>query len=323
MMMGPFIQKRSPIPYLKILQWILVLAIFAFLGKMVWENWAQVKEASFPFKLFPFILSTLIFMFSYFIQIWAWGLITHKLGIGISIQKTWESWFYSQLGKYLPGKVWFLISRFYFYEREGKAKKTISVALYIETVISILAAGLVSIMAFLTFPEARSIYSLPQWGGVVIMVVLAFLFLHPKILEKVINWVLIRLRKEPIKLSISYPDILQILLVCLLSWGVGGVGFTLFVSSLWDISSAFLFFLTGALAISNTLGLLTLFAPSGLGVREGVLVYFLSMLMPGSMAVILSVLTRLWTTLIEIGLIGMVYLFGRLRKGLGKEHPHV
>jgi hypothetical protein len=31
-------------------------------------------------------------------------------------------------------------------------------------------------------------------------------------------------------------------------------------------------------------------------------------------AVILSILTRLWMTLIEIGLIGVIYLHGQLRK---------
>ena len=72
--------------------------------------------------------------------------------------------------------------------------------------------------------------------------------------------------------------------------------------------------MTGALAISSTLGLIALFAPSGLGVREGVLVYFLSAIMPSSVAVILSILTRLWMTFIEIGLIGMVYLVGNIRR---------
>jgi uncharacterized membrane protein YbhN (UPF0104 family) len=73
-------------------------------------------------------------------------------------------------------------------------------------------------------------------------------------------------------------------------------------------------FLTGALAISSTLGLIALFAPSGLGVREGALVYLLSFMMATPVAVIISVLTRIWMTLIEIGLIGVVYLLRQLRK---------
>jgi uncharacterized membrane protein YbhN (UPF0104 family) len=59
------------------------------------------------------------------------------------------------------------------------------------------------------------------------------------------------------------------------------------------------------------LGLIAIFAPSGLGVREGALVYLLSFMMVTPVAVIISVLTRIWMTLIEIGLIGMVYLMGR------------
>jgi len=76
----------------------------------------------------------------------------------------------------------------------------------------------------------------------------------------------------------------------------------------------YILFLTGALAISSTLGLIAIFAPSGLGVREGVLVYLLSFMMATPVAVIISILTRLWMTLIEIGLIGVIYLHGQLRK---------
>jgi uncharacterized membrane protein YbhN (UPF0104 family) len=80
-------------------------------------------------------------------------------------------------------------------------------------------------------------------------------------------------------------------------------------------------FLTGALAISSTLGLIALFAPSGLGVREGALVYILSFMMAAPVAVILSVLTRIWMTLIEIGLIGVVYLLRKFqRREKRKEH---
>jgi uncharacterized membrane protein YbhN (UPF0104 family) len=81
------------------------------------------------------------------------------------------------------------------------------------------------------------------------------------------------------------------------------------------VSSKYIIFLTGALAISSTLGLIAIFAPSGLGVREGALVYLLSFMMATPVAVIISILTRIWMTLIEIGLIGMVYLISRFQKG--------
>jgi hypothetical protein len=116
--------------YKLVLKWAIVIAIFVFLGKMVWANWNQVKNTPFNFQPFLFILSTLIFVFSYFIQIWAWYLITLKLRIALSPSETFKAWFYSQLGKYLPGKVWLLLGRVYYYESRGKSKKSISVALY-------------------------------------------------------------------------------------------------------------------------------------------------------------------------------------------------
>ena len=298
----------------KIIQWAIVVAIFGFLGNMVWDNWNQVKEASFAFEIFPLLLSTLIFAFSYFIQFWAWYLITLKLGMALSLPETLENWFYSQLGKYLPGKVWLLLSRFYFYESRGKSKKAISIALYLETILVILAGGLIFLAALVFFKEIRSSYDGNQFWWVILLFIIALGALHPRVLLKILNWVLAQFKKEPISLSISYFDILRILLVCIVSWLVGGVGFYFFVGAIYPVAPQYILFLTGSLAISSTLGLIAIFAPSGLGVREGVLVYLLSLMMATSIAVIISVLTRIWMTLIEIGLIGMIYLIRQFKK---------
>jgi uncharacterized membrane protein YbhN (UPF0104 family) len=301
--------------YKPVLKWIIAFAIFVFLGKMVWDNWNQVKDVPFALQPFPFILSTLIFAFSYFIQVWAWYLITLKLGIAVSFPETVKSWFYSQLGKYLPGKVWLLLSRFYFYESKGMARKRISVALYLEVATVIVAAGLIFLAALILFKEMEPFYSGGQfWCLVPAFILLAFIFLHPKVLQGILNWILVQLKKEPILLSISYSNIVWILFVCIVAWMIGGIGFYLFVDSVYPVSSNYILFLTGALAISSTLGLIAIFAPSGLGVREGALVYLLSFLMATPVAVIISILTRIWMTLIEIGLIGMIYLLGQLQK---------
>jgi hypothetical protein len=305
----------------QIVSWFIVVAIFGFLGRMVWDNWNQVKGASFTFEIFPLISSTLIFAFSYFVQIWAWYLITLKLGIALSTPDTLRSWFYSQLGKYLPGKVWLLLGRFHFYESQGKSKKSISVALYLETATMMMAAGLVCFAALLSFEEARSFYPINRVWWWALPFILAFFSIHPRVLEKMSNWVLLKFRRESFSLPISYYDILWILSICILTWLVGGIGFYLFVESLFPVSPSYILYLTGALAFSTILGLVALFAPSGLGVREGALVYLLSFMMAAPVAVIISVLTRIWMTLIEIGLIGVVYLLGQLDKqNKRKEH---
>ncbi len=309
--------------YKPALNWIIVIAIFVFLGKMVWNNWNQVKDTPFALQPFPLVLSTLLFAFSYFIQIWAWYLITLRLKVALSSSDTLQSWFYSQLGKYLPGKVWLFLGRFYFYESKGKSKKNISIALYLEMVIMMMAAGLVFLAALIFQRELWLFYSWRQSGWLVPLFLLGFISLHPRVLQKILNWFLVRLNREHVSLSISYANILWILFVCIVCWVVGGVGFYFFVDSVYPVAPQYILFLTGALAISSTLGLIAIFAPSGLGVREGVLVYLLSLMMPVSVAVIISISTRLWMTLIEIGLIGMVYLIDRYQKSSERGSQNV
>jgi uncharacterized membrane protein YbhN (UPF0104 family) len=317
------LNKKIQVPYQKILQWVIVVIIFVFLGKMVWKNWAQVKGASFTFGPFPLALSIVSFVSSYFIQLWAWYLITLKLKIALSPSETLKSWFYSQLGKYLPGKVWLFLGRFYFYESKGKSRKGISIALYLETVTVIVAAGIMFLAALIFFKEVRPSYIERQSMWLVVLFLSALVSLHPRVLQKILNWTLVQFKREPVSLSISYSDILLILFVCIVSWVVGGVGFYLFVDSVYPVSPQYILFLTGALALSSTLGLIALFAPSGLGVREGALVYLLSFIMPGSVAVIISILSRIWMTFIEIGLIGVVYLLGQLQKGFARRNEDV
>jgi uncharacterized membrane protein YbhN (UPF0104 family) len=297
----------------------MVTTIFIFLGKMVWENWVQVKEAPFAFHAFGLILSTFLFALSYFIQVWAWYLITVKLGIALPRFETLESWFYSQLGKYLPGKVWLLLSRFYFYESKAKSRKSIWIALYVETATMVIAAWLLFLAGLFLFQEVRTFYSAGKWIGWMLPFLLALLSLHPRVLQKIFNWILTFLKKDTVSLSIAYTDILWILLISVLSWAVAGVGFYFFVKSLYPISSSHVLFLAGSLSFASLLGLIAIFAPIGLGVREGILVYFLSYLMPSSVAVVISILTRLWMTFIEIGLIGVIYLVGKIREGFGKR----
>jgi glycosyltransferase 2 family protein len=302
--------------------WILVAAIFAFLGKMVLENWAKVRETSFTLDPLCFAAACSVFVLGYAIQVWAWYLITLKLGMAIPIGATLEGWFYSLLGKYLPGKIWFVLGRFYFYESRGKPRETITMAIYFETLTLTIAAGLLFLAAMLFFEEVRPFYSGKQMGWLLFLFAGAFVFLYPPLLQKMLNWVLIRLKREPVRLTITYKDLLWILAICVVAWMVGGFSFYLFINSIYAVSSKYILYLTGALAIACFLGLIVLLAPSGLGVREGVLVYFLSSVVPPPVAVILSVLSRVWMTFIEIGMIGVVYLLSRNRKRTAVRNEH-
>lgn len=61
-------------------------------------------------------------------------------------------------------------------------------------------------------------------------------------------------------------------------------------------------FCAGIFGISAIMGILAIFAPSGLGVREGIILAGLMLIMPESDAAVISVISRLWQTIAELTL---------------------
>jgi ABC-type multidrug transport system permease subunit len=97
--------------------------------------------------------------------------------------------FYQQLGKYLPGKVWLLLGRFYFYESKGKSKKIISIALYFETVTILMAAGLLFLVSLFFFEETKLDLVKGSIWWLILLFLSIFVSLHPRILQKTYSMV--------------------------------------------------------------------------------------------------------------------------------------
>jgi hypothetical protein len=178
---------RGQIFLKQIAKWVLVLIIFAYLGKMVRDHWNEIRDASFTLRLAPFGLGTILLVMSYFIQVGIWHLITLKIGIALPPRETLSTWFYSQLGKYLPGKVWLIIGRFYLYDSKGRGRQEISLALYFETVTLLMAAGLISLITLAPM-GTHGILPRGEWIPILFLALGLFcLILHPRVLEKIIN----------------------------------------------------------------------------------------------------------------------------------------
>ena len=97
------------------------------------------------------------------------------------------------------------------------------------------------------------------------------------------------------------------------------------IRSFYALDAGLILYLAGAFSFSSIVGVLALFAPSGLGVREGIL-GILNASCPTSIALVVSVVSRLWLTLAELAAVGVVFLlmkWGRLDVTPGSEAGHV
>ena len=91
---------------------------------------------------------------------------------------------------------------------------------------------------------------------------------------------------------------LRWLTLYVLNWGIYATAFWLLYLSFGEWRT---FLQVGpAFAAAYVAGYIAVFAPAGAGIREGVLVVLLQPIMAREAAVVLAVIARLWTTVVEL-----------------------
>jgi hypothetical protein len=108
------------------------------------------------------------------------------------------------------------------------------------------------------------------------------------------------MNKQKIEQTLSRKSYLIYLLLQLINWLLMSISFILLVNSYTSLSIAKSPEVLFILPISWTLGLIAIFAPGGLGVREGAMSYWLSHFIPIEFALILPWIYRILITLSEM-----------------------
>ena len=137
--------------------------------------------------------------------------------------------------------------------------------------------------------------------------------LYPPLLQASLNFILRKLGREQISITLHYGDILLITAFWMASWLIAGAGFYLLIDSIASISlsPAGLAIAIGIYAIGWDVGFLSFVTPSGLGFREATIIVLLtaSNLVPGvAIATVLAFVARLLATASELVCITIAHI---------------
>ena len=146
-----------------------------------------------------------------------------------------------------------------------------------------------------------------KWAAI-ILVILFFICINPKIINFFLGIVEKITKKDGLVIPITYPQMLKVVLLFICNWIIVGIGFYMLTCSIYPIPASEMLYVAGIFGLSCIIGILAIFAPSGLGVREGILVLGLTLVMPEEYAVIISIVSRLWMTVSELALIGIAFI---------------
>lgn len=278
-------------------RWLVVAAIFAFIGRGIVDGWEELTEAHLSFRV-AWLLASIVLLGLYMIgRALVWHYLTTLLGCAIPVAQAIMAWFHSQLGKYLPGKVFLYLGRLHYYTRHGQGAGRVSLAFGLELVATFSASILTVLIAALTIESSRIDALRPAMAGAL---AIFLLILHPRILTIVIEIAARILRRKPFPITLRYVELLRFVALYMVNWIVFGLSLYAFINSFFAIAPNSVLFLAGAFSLASLLGMVAILVPSGLGVREGVLGVFLIQLMPQPVALAAALAARIWFTMVEL-----------------------
>jgi len=318
----------------RILRWvvqILVIGLIAFfLFRNLARNWHNVLAYNWRFNPWILAASFLLLCATLLFMVFLWRGLLRILGARVSFSSAVRIFSVSSLGRYLPGKVWQVVGMVYLSKKEGVRTEAGVWAALLAQMLAVLAGfGLSMVVLFLE--QERVLAPLLKQIGwqhvslwwMLIPLAVILIALHPRILEKLTNWMLKLLKREPIRFRLSYAGLLGFFLLYVLSWVLYGVAFFMFINSLTPLALTNLTAVTGIFTVAYIVGLLAIFVPGGLGVREGLLVMLLEgILLAGqsSVATPIALAQRLWFTAAELTFVLISLIFLRRKNGRKKTN---
>ena len=300
-----------------ILKTVFIASALLFMILYAWRAVQRVGQLPASPELAPLLASLIINWLGFVSVIIIWKLLIKSYGDVITVGQAYRIYFRSNLGKYLPGKVWQLAGMVFLCNEIGIGpKKSLPASLYNQSAAVITGLGI-----FLTTlpTDATGLTRSPVWY-VLLAVALSLLILSPDFLTGMMNRALRILGKDEIRESIGRRVLLVALIVYVPAWCVFGWGFHVFLRFLGLSNALTLFRAVGIFSGSVSIGFLAFFSPGGIGVREGMMVFLLQEYYPLTTAVFISITARLWITAVE--LIGFLspYLFP-VRPSAGATGP--
>lgn len=241
-----------------------------------------------------FALSCAVLLAGYLGNAYLWGRIVRGLGeADLRTAVAVRVFMVANLGRYVPGKVWQIAGLVAMARSRGVSGATATGAAVLGQGIGLAAAALVGLGSLWTVAEGQAW----RWAIPLVLVAGVVVGLAPPVFHAVVDaWFRLAKTGRPERLSPAHAA--GWMMIALGTWVVYAAAFWLFVESMGlDVAAL----PTGsAFAAAYVLGYVMVFAPAGIGVREGFLVVLMAPQIGAGAAGAIAVIARLWTTVIEV-----------------------
>lgn len=283
----------------------LIKAGFAFLwicfiGYIIYLGWQSRSELDYVLQnadWSQFLLVLLIYLITIALASSIWAAIMQVMDDSLIFWTHISIYLVTLMTRRIPGTVWYIGGRVVLYKQLGVSGIKTATGTGIELIVSFVANCMLA-MIFLPFGLGLSNFWYIPFG---IASLLGLLVLEPSILAKI----MIKL-KRPLPKPIERWRIALWLFLRMALVLAGGFMIFQTVKVFIPITYEILFLVLGARAISGAASMLSVFLPSSMGIYDLTMFAFLATVMPPSLATVITVLVKLYTTFFEV-LFGAIF----------------
>ncbi len=280
-------------------RWALIGMIILLWARALWSQWPAMRRLKWQAHEGWLLLALVVLLGQMVVLATAWWQVLRSMGENLTWQMASSIWLRAQLARYLPGGVWDIAARAAMSHAQAIALQTVGAAAVVEIGFQVLTAGMFLLSVGFFFPNPDFTPYIP-WLSLALLG-LSVGILSP-LLPRLLPHILSRIGHVP--LTPHLPAWRRVLLFLMYSTahGLQGAGFVFFAQGVGLMETNVLAWPTAALLLTTyigawVVGYISVFAPTGIGVREGVLVLLLAPYIPVSTAMAVALGYRVWLTM--------------------------
>lgn len=306
--LDPAGKKENSKKLLKVISFAFLCAVVIFAGSFLYQNFGKVSPIIANSNPYLLVLALVLHFLFVIFQGTLGVAVLRATGGEVAYSKALPALCLSLMGRYVPGKVWVVTSRVFLLSSMG-IRTTLVVASAVKEHIYTIFSGLLIALVFMPTVMTGDFFAY-LWG----MAVLAgFFLLPPRFVHATVNRGLAFMGKQPLDKWGTHSTALIFISLYFLNWMVLGLGLIFLAMSLFPwVPFSLVLPWTGLYALAVSAGFLAVFAPGGIGVREGIFFLGFTSVLDTVEAGALVLMTRLAITLAEILVLLAALTLGKL-----------
>jgi hypothetical protein len=277
------------------------LAILWFAGRSLLRNWHDLGAQPLAWRIDPIrlVAAALVVWAMYALLVTAWRVMLTAWGDRLDGWTAGRIWTVSNLGKYLPGKVWAIAGMALMARQAGVSPGAATGSAVILQAVSIGSGAIVAALTGAAALErARPGATTALWLIAALAVAGIALLFWPPVLRRILRVAAPEAGGQAVP---PLPAILYGVAANVTAWVGYGVALWLLARGLLPGAGLGLRASIAVFTASYLAGFLALIAPGGLGVREGLFILMLQGTLGIGAATALALASRVLLTITELG----------------------